>query len=399
MRPTLPLLLLLLLPPLAALPARAGDVVVKAVHIVSQINDNLPTDESKCPEKRDKVTLHAVVEAEVAGQPVFLTNAGRFQLNGKIYEGNSVGRWNRNRHGVIHLRWSKIEWDRRKHRSYDNTAPAWHWAKIDYATTEWQSGNHKRFAVKADCIPSFTLERADLGTMRFKVEAEHEGQVVSSPGVEHLYHGGAKDAVHRISRKGATGTSLLDWAFAHCNLPYIWGSAGTTDADHQSERFVGADCADLCVAAARRAGMTWIPFGSTKTMKQYADTLCEAKFNPATGRFINAKTNKPIRFGKDVRPGDLIFGHRHVGYLTRDLGEQGILDRNDTVLHTLFEAPRERPLSDVQLFAQGFEVLRFKAVKPLVTPAPAAAPDRPGVSGGEEKPSVEGRSQMRGFRF
>lgn len=388
MRRTAALLLALLvaLPaPAAAATAKRSAPVVKSVRIVSQAGDALATDRSKLVERRDRVTLHAVVEAEIDGRTVFVSPVERFELDGAVRGGPERVAWDRAKHGVLHVKWFKVEWDKRKRRSYDNTAPKWHWDRIDYAETPLASGNHRLLSRMVDVAPTLTAARADVGTMRYKVVVEHNGRTVASPGAESRHRGGVSEAVHRISRKGDTGVPLLDYAQAFFNLPYIWGSAGSTDADHQSERFVGADCADFCVAAARAAGLTHIPYGSTKTMKGTADTVARVKLDRKTGRFLKPDGG-PVRIGRDIHPGDLIFGNRHVGFLTRDLGEKGILDEMDTVTHTFFAEPLEQQLRHSRLFTQHFEVLRFQGVERAGRNANIARRDAPAP---REEPRAE----------
>src|SRR5438045_4018799 len=55
----------------------------------------------------------------------------------------------------------------------------------------------------------------------------------------------------RSRRRAATYLGYLTEMFGQ---PYVWASAGLTDATHQSERLEGSDCADLMVYGARRMG-------------------------------------------------------------------------------------------------------------------------------------------------
>ncbi|MEZ4453770.1 MAG: hypothetical protein R3B09_30220 [Nannocystaceae bacterium] len=62
---------------------------------------------------------------------------------------------------------------------------------------------------------------------------------------------GVGDDVLRYTFRG--GDDLFGWLTTFFNVPYVFGSAGV-GARAQAERYVGADCADLIVAALRRAG-------------------------------------------------------------------------------------------------------------------------------------------------
>src|SRR5256885_376105 len=64
--------------------------------------------------------------------------------------------------------------------------------------------------------------------------------------------GGLAGAVMRVSiRRDDTYLGYLTEMFGQ---PYVWASAGLSDATHQSERLEGADCADFVVYGARRMG-------------------------------------------------------------------------------------------------------------------------------------------------
>ena len=57
--------------------------------------------------------------------------------------------------------------------------------------------------------------------------------------------------MHRVSIR--KDDSFLGWLSAYLLVPEVFGSAGG-GRDHQTERFTGADCADVMVGAARRMG-------------------------------------------------------------------------------------------------------------------------------------------------
>jgi hypothetical protein len=77
------------------------------------------------------------------------------------------------------------------------------------------------------------------------------------------------------------GDGFLGWLTSFYNVPYLFGSAGK-GARAQAERYVGADCADVLVAALRRAGRRDLEYTSVSG-------LVDALEHP-----------------RDLRPGDLI---------------------------------------------------------------------------------------------
>jgi hypothetical protein len=93
---------------------------------------------------------------------------------------------------------------------------------------------------------------AGLGTLRFKVEVElPDGRHVASPGAEAVDESGITAAVHRVSIRASD--DFVGWLTAYLMVPEVFGSAGG-GRNHQTERFDGADCADVMVGALRRAG-------------------------------------------------------------------------------------------------------------------------------------------------
>lgn len=93
---------------------------------------------------------------------------------------------------------------------------------------------------------------AGLGTLRFKAEVELPGGTrVASPGAEAVDTFGITAAVHRVSIRAAD--DFVGWLTAYLLVPEVFGSAGG-GRNHQTERFDGADCADVMVGALRRTG-------------------------------------------------------------------------------------------------------------------------------------------------
>jgi hypothetical protein len=66
---------------------------------------------------------------------------------------------------------------------------------------------------------------------------------------------------------------------------------------------------------------------------------------------------KPLPF---TQPGDLVLFPRHVGALAVDSGTKGVLDDQDLMLHTLFDAPKEQPIKDSGYAQYRVEIRRFR---------------------------------------
>ena len=58
--------------------------------------------------------------------------------------------------------------------------------------------------------------------------------------------------------------------------------------------------------------------------------------------------------------GDMLLFPRHVGALTEDRGEPGVLDTDDIMMHTLFASPQRQRIGNSGYGGYGIEVLRWK---------------------------------------
>jgi len=90
-----------------------------------------------------------------------------------------------------------------------------------------------------------------LGTMRYKVAVEWAGGRIASDGKDANDRGGIRPTVFRVSFRRADG--LVGFLTSYFNVPNVFGSS-TGRWGHQTDRYQGADCADVIIGAARRAG-------------------------------------------------------------------------------------------------------------------------------------------------
>jgi hypothetical protein len=179
-----------------------------------------------------------------------------------------------------------------------------------------------------------------LGTIFYKVEIDGH----ASPGGEAVDTFGLSRSVHRVSIRA--GDDFLGWLTAYLLVPEVFGSAGV-GRDHQTERFTGADCADVLVGALRRTGRTDRPYTNVAGLPGYARQVA-----PSTELDAHGVPDHPIT---GVERGDLIRidyggelrhhtprGWDHVAALWEDRsdpagpahgGPDGQLDGFDLVIH------------------------------------------------------------------
>jgi hypothetical protein len=182
---------------------------------------------------------------------------------------------------------------------------------------------------------------AGLGTIRYKVEVEIGGKTLASPGAEATDTLGMLPTVHRVTVR--RGDDFLGRLSGYLLVPEVFGSAGGVGAAHQTDRFTGADCADVMVGAERRMGRQYT-YTNVEGLEAYAKTIAKPvrlddKGMPAT-EITGVKAGDLIRidYGADSpRP-----GWDHVAALWEDRsdpagpnkgGPDGKLDAFDLVIH------------------------------------------------------------------
>ncbi|TPW21107.1 MAG: hypothetical protein FD126_1019 [Elusimicrobia bacterium] len=158
--------------------------------------------------------------------------------------------------------------------------------------------------------------RADLGTFWFQAEVEKDGRVERVP---------AKGL--RVSVRDGPG--YLGWLSSYLNVPGVFGSVTA-----QANGYLGVDCADAVTAA--WGGLTGRPLKENLNVAALVSKLPHvAEFDWGEGG-----ASHEVRWGRDVRPGDLLavryVGARtfqHVGALVSDEDGDGRLTPPDRVLH------------------------------------------------------------------
>jgi hypothetical protein len=250
------------------------------------------------------------------------------------------------------IAWRKIE-PTSVDLSNDQPDGSFSYTPIDYATSDLASGVS---SLDADVRPTLTTDHGDgVGTMRYQIEVTAGSSTIDSPGVEARRggaSGGLTDAVTRVSLR--RDNTYLGYLTEMYGQPYIWASAGRTDATHQSERLEGADCADFVVYGRRRMGHA-IPYTWTGGLPTYAKRIAAGA--PGADGIYRDDQGNPVPF---TAVGDLLLFPRHVGVLAEDHGTIGVLDEDDVIMHALFDSPKEVRIADSGYGDKPIEILRWK---------------------------------------
>jgi len=257
-----------------ALAAAAPAVVADRVVIVGRAADDKPWTDAPTEARLDDGAQLAVVVVGHAGKrKVVIADAGitPLQLGGRAVR--SRDRRTPDALGTVKVRWSVVEPHGFRTITpaangatapfYTNvsTEPADFGRWLGYDTIEYtervvhdwsDAADARRIAAEVSSGEDGAVQLAGLGTVRFKAEVElASGEVLASPGADAVDKFGILPAVHRVSIR--RGDDFLGWLTGYMLVPEVFGSAGT-GKNHQTERFTGADCADILIGAMRRSG-------------------------------------------------------------------------------------------------------------------------------------------------
>jgi hypothetical protein len=315
---------------------------IDAVTIVASVDGGVANEAPVYARAGQTVVLHGLLRAG----GVYFSGAPRIQLRGKAITVRPI-----TEAPAVTLTWSRIE--PTAANTSNTQSGAFRFEAIDYRTTAIP-GNDASLA--ADIRPTLTPDHGDgVGTMRYQLTAAQGERSVASPGIEARRgrgSGGLAEAVTRVTIR--RDDSFLGYLTEMYGQPYVWASAGLTDASHQSEHLEGSDCADLMVYGARRMGKR-VAYTWTGGLPGVTKLLAAGK--RSDDGIYRDKTGKPLPYTQD---GDLVLFTRHVGALAGDHGEKGVLDDQDVVLHTLFDSPKIQAIKDTGYAGTPAELRRWK---------------------------------------
>lgn len=203
-----------------------------------------------------------------------------------------------------------------------------------------------------------------LGSMRLTATVRTGSQELHTKGMADAARGQIDERVFRYSFRNGDG--FIGWLTSFYNVPYLFGSAGE-GAHNQADRYIGADCADVLVAALRRAGLPRLSYTNVSGVIAAVGKLrSEAVVKSCPGPLASCTTvsDPPIAIGSEVKPGDIIAVQYlgadelpraldHIVVLVEDSGPSGkpdgVLGPHDLVV----DSGDERALKFAPLSEQG----------------------------------------------
>jgi hypothetical protein len=133
-------------------------------------------------------------------------------------------------------------------------------------------GDAKPIAATIATADAASMQIPGLGTLRYKAEIKLGDVTLATAGAEATDTFGLLPSVHRVSIR--RDDTFLGFLSEYLLVPEVFGSAGG-GKNHQTERFTGADCADVMVGAMRRKGVN-LPYTNVAGLPAFAKTIAGA---------------------------------------------------------------------------------------------------------------------------
>lgn len=181
------------------------------------------------------------------------------------------------------------------------------------------------------------------------------GVTLRTPDETTLDRQGLSATVMRVSYR--SGDDYLGWLSTYFHVTSVFGSNGGTDATHQTDRYTGADCADVLIGGLRASGMRSVRYTSVAGIHEYAVARSGVLRVEEDGSVRGPDGPVSLRWGGDLRPGDLVTidyaedggnslprAWDHIGALVADANGDGVLDGSDTLRHEGSRGLTDTPL-------------------------------------------------------
>ncbi len=266
---------LLLIPAIAA---AEPELVPDRAVIVGRVGDGAWTDAPTEARADQKAELAVVVVGHRGKHRVVLAPEGiaKVKLAGEAVATEALP--------DAHVQWSTVEPHGFRTTPAKNGATSEFYSNVSTEPKtfgKWLDYDHidyfERAGATAPRIPATVSSGeagaqvvAGLGTVRYKVAIELDGKTLATPGAEAADTFGMLPTVHRVSIR--RGDDFLGWLSSYILVPEVFGSAGT-GRNNQTDRYTGADCADVLVGAMRRMGRTDLAYTNVAGLPLYTKRI------------------------------------------------------------------------------------------------------------------------------
>lgn len=308
----------------------------------------------------DDVTLTVVLEDEHglwADAPVRL-GARRPRVTGALPAGTRIT-WHRVVPALVHTRTPSPNPGIDSFSNAVLTGPR-HGDWLGYDTLEYEarpiSSDEGALSDRTLTVHATAGAHGGAGSRWYAAEVTlPDGRLARTPDETHIDRLGLTREVMRVSFR--TGDDYLGWLSTYFDVPNVFGSSG--GRDHQTDRYVGADCADVLVGGRRAMGEP-VAYASVAGIASYATPITEPFAQTARGAIVDGTgAALALRWGSDVRPGDLVtIGYEnpgddallprawdHIGAVVSDADGDGVLSAGDVVRHMSTAGLADEPLA------------------------------------------------------
>jgi len=280
---------------------------------------NIPDDNSKLITYDENIYLFAVVK-DARGNHYLGDDDSlppRLKIGNKKYTitDESLKRWKKELWGPLEINWYRIM---PKMKPLHPELEDYEWYSNVF-TEGPDEGEFRAFAVIEYEQESLAQKgwminpKKEVGTVRFRVEVNYHGRIISSPGQEdpsqphriatNDYDKGIKPTVHRISRLSNHKNKLIRYTEALRGVPWCWGTAykiaGKPD-QHQADLAnpISIECSDLIISALRAMGNKNLVYTSATELARgvYTEPMDERIFRLATLDIFKDWVPKGISF-------------------------------------------------------------------------------------------------------
>lgn len=250
------------------------------------------------------------------------------------------------------IRWYQIipntlKFYKNANQPWEDNAYKWSgYGKIDYQRVEIKSFKNKKEVE----LTSKILEEnrpnnnpyyhSKLGSFWFEVEVvKTNGKIVKTKGINDVGEKGLSPKVFRVSYMASD--DYLGYLTTFFNVPGIFGSM-----PYQSRNYIGVDCANVLVATSK-------VMNKQKNTKNYNVVMLVEKLKTKVKtKIVHGTPIDKLKWGKEFEKGDFIAvkytengRYAHIGMLYADENNNGILDKEDSIMNAGPNALHLAPLS------------------------------------------------------
>ena len=228
-------------------------------------------------------------------------------------------------------------------------ANAYKWSgygKIDYQRVEIKSfENQKEVELTSKILEENRPKNnpyynAKLGSFWFEVEVvKTNGKIVKTKGINDVEEKGLSPNVFRVSYMASD--DYIGYLTTFFNVPGIFGSM-----PYQSRNYIGVDCADVLVATSK-------VMNKQENTKNYNVVMLVDKFKTKVKtKIVRGTPIDKLKWGREFKKGDFIAvkykengRYAHIGMLYGDENNNGVLDKEDSIINAGPNALHLTPLS------------------------------------------------------